>query len=118
MKYARIAVYLMVVVYTLLALLKPKKIYVDRFTQDIGFIEWALLQPFPSMYSSQSILKVSDGRDRSVSYPYHHPMDHIINSKNIFFLDSVSYELTVRYRGHKTVKRFIVFKDSLYTSLE
>jgi hypothetical protein len=117
MKYARIAVYLMVVVYTLLALLKPKKIYVDRFTHDIGFIEWALLQPFPTMYSSESILKVSFGRDRSVWYLCHHPMKPIIN-RNYIFLDSVTYELTVRYRGYKTVKKFIVFKDSLYTSLE
>lgn len=84
MKYVRIAVYFMVVVYTLLAVLKPKKIYVDRFTQDIGFIEWALLQPFPAMYSSESILKVSDGMGSLVSYPVHHPMVLIINSNSNF----------------------------------
>ncbi len=118
MKYVRRAVYLGLAVYTLLALFRPKKMYVDRFMHDMHYVEWALLQPFPTMYSSESILESSVKGHDSVSYPYHHPMKHLVNHTGGQPSDSVHYKLTVRYRGSKSVKKYTIFKDSLFTNVD
>lgn len=109
-------IYLVLALYASLALFNPKKIYLDRFTHDMSFLEWALLQPFPSMYSSDITLRIVNGSEDELIYSNHHPLARILigGKYALNISDSISYKLTVKYREHETVKKYmIICNDSL-----
>ena len=71
----------LLMIYTMIAFINPKKIYVDRFLMEMNFPQWVFLQFHPSMYSTEIIVtNLENGTKRGI---IHHPMNLVIRNKNI-----------------------------------
>lgn len=87
------------VVYDAIAIVNPERIYIDRFLFNMTFWEWIPYQVFPSMYSTEILVKKSCEKLTSTA---HHPIRIFFETKNHKGCDTTM--IFVKYRNVSKMK--------------
>ena len=102
-------IYSVMVIGLMFSILNPKKIFIDRFLLKMNFSEWVLFQSFPSMYSTEIIIKSEIKSDRIFS-EVHHPSRIFFEG---FLKKNGSYTIFIRYRDYFVSRKFYFYDNTL-----